>query len=53
MSAYLVVHLEVTNWDGFRAYQQGIRSTIKPFGGWVLAASPATMLEGARFSTRT
>jgi uncharacterized protein (DUF1330 family) len=49
MSAYLVVHLEVTNWDGFRAYQQGIRSTIKPFGGWVLAASPATMLEGDAF----
>jgi uncharacterized protein (DUF1330 family) len=49
MSAYLVVHLEVTNWDGFRAYQQGIRSTIKPFGGWVLAASPATMLEADAF----
>jgi len=49
MSAYLIVHVEITNWDGFRAYEQGIRSTLKPFGGWILATSPATTLEGEAF----
>lgn len=31
MSAYLIVHMEVTNWDGFRAYQQtsAARSTLR------------------------
>ncbi len=41
--------MEITNWEEFRAYQQSIRSTIKPFEGWMLAASPATMLEGDAF----
>ena len=27
-------------------HQQGVRGTIKPFGGWMLAASPRRLLDG-------
>ena len=46
MSAYVVAHVQVTNREGFTAYQKGIMRAIKPFKGWILAADPGTRLEG-------
>ncbi len=46
MAAFLVAHLQIRNPDGFRAYQRGILQTIKPYGGWILAAGPAERADG-------
>ncbi len=46
MAAFLIAHLEVQNRDAFRAYQRGILSTIKPHGGWILAAGPGVRADG-------
>ena len=47
MASYLVAHVQVQNPEAFREYERGVLRTIKPFGGWVLAAGPAEPLEGA------
>ena len=46
MSAYFIANVQITDREKFEAYQKGILHTIKPFGGWILAASPGRMLEG-------
>ena len=46
MSAYFVVSVDVHKPERFADYQKGIIKTIKPFGGWVVAAGPAERLEG-------
>ena len=46
MPAFLVAHLNVRDRDAFREYERGVMRTVKPFKGWVLAASPAVSLEG-------
>lgn len=47
MASYLIAHVQVQNPVAFREYERGVLRTIKPFGGWVLAAGPAEPLEGA------
>ena len=47
MASYLIAHVQVQNPEAFREYERGVLRTIKPFGGWVLAAGPAEPLEGA------
>lgn len=46
MTAYFIANVQVTNRDNFREYQKGILRTIKPFGGWILAADAGGALEG-------
>ena len=46
MSAYFVANVQVTDRKKFKAYQEGIIKTLKPFRGWILAAEPGTSLEG-------
>ena len=46
MPAYFVVSLDVHDRDRFSDYTRAIGKTMKPFGGWILAASPAEVLEG-------
>jgi uncharacterized protein (DUF1330 family) len=40
MSEYFVANVQVTDREKFKAYQDGIIKTIKPFKGWILAAEP-------------
>ena len=47
MASYLIAHVQVQNSESFREYERGVLRTIKPFGGWVLAAGPGEALEGA------
>ena len=46
MSEYFVANVQVTDREKFKAYQDGIIKTIKPFKGWILAAEPGTSFEG-------
>ena len=46
MACYFVVQVQVNDREKFREYEKGILRTIKPFKGWILAASPATRIEG-------
>lgn len=46
MSAYFIAHVDVKDRKAFREYERGVVRSIKPFGGWVLAASPAQRLDG-------
>ncbi|MEM9515272.1 MAG: haloalkane dehalogenase [Actinomycetota bacterium] len=46
MPAYFVVSLDVHDRQRFNTYAKGVIRTIKPHGGWILAASPAEQLEG-------
>jgi len=46
MSAYFIANVQVTDREKFKAYQDGIIQTIKPFQGWVLAAGPGAAVEG-------
>ena len=41
MTAYLVVHVDVTDEAEFGRYQQGIIRTMKPYKGWILGAGAA------------
>ena len=47
MSAFFVALVEVKNRDAFKLYARGVIRTIKPYRGWVLAASPADRADGA------
>ena len=47
MASYLIAHLNVQDREAFRAYERGVLRTVKPFGGWVLAAGPGARLEGS------
>ena len=33
--AHLIVHMEVINWEGFKAYEERIPSTSKLFEVWI------------------
>ena len=46
MPAYFVVSLDVHDHDRFREYTTAIVGTMKPYGGWILAAGGAERLEG-------
>ena len=46
MPAYFVVNVDVHDRPGFETYVKGVIRTIKPHGGWILAAGPAEQLEG-------
>ncbi len=47
MAAYVVAEQEIIEPEGFREYQKRVGSTIKQFGGKVLAAGePVEALEG-------
>ena len=46
MPAFLIAHLNVQDREAFREYERGVMRTVKPFRGWVLAASPGIGLEG-------
>jgi haloalkane dehalogenase len=46
VTAYFIANVQVTDRDNFRDYQKGILRTIKPFGGWILAADAGGALEG-------
>ena len=46
MASYLIAHLNVRDREAFREYERGVMRTIKPFGGWVLAAGAGVALEG-------
>ena len=46
MSTYFITNVQVTDREKFKAYQEGIIRTIKPFKGWVLAAGPGAAVEG-------
>ncbi|MEM1433341.1 MAG: haloalkane dehalogenase [Pseudomonadota bacterium] len=46
MTAYFVVCIEVHDRERFNDYTKAIVATMKPFGGWILAAGPAERLEG-------
>ncbi|NQY98776.1 MAG: haloalkane dehalogenase [Henriciella sp.] len=48
MPAYFVVSVNVRDRERFKAYQTGIVKTMKPFGGWILAAGPGERLEGGK-----
>ncbi len=46
MPAYFVVSVDVHDRERFDEYTTRIVGTMKPFGGWILAAGPAERLEG-------
>ncbi len=46
MPAYFVVSIDVHDESRFSEYKERIVGTMKPFGGWILAAGPAERLEG-------
>lgn len=46
MSAYFIAHVDVRDRRAFREYERGVLRTIKPYGGWVLAAAPGVPAEG-------
>ena len=46
MASYLIAHLNVKDRQAFREYERGVMRTIKPFGGWVLAAGAGVPAEG-------
>ncbi len=46
MPAYFVVSVDVHDRERFDVYVRGVLETIKPHGGWILAAGPAEQLEG-------
>ncbi len=46
MPAYFVVSVDVHDRDRFNDYTNAIIGTMKPYGGWILAAGPAERLEG-------
>ena len=53
MTAYLVVHVDVTNQDRFSEYTKGILRTIRPYKGWILAAGGAELMEESEFPLRS
>lgn len=48
MTAYFIANVDIVDRDGFQEYVTGIFRTLKPFDGWVVAASPANKLDGAK-----
>ena len=46
MPAYFVVSIDIHDRDRFNEYARRITGTMKPFGGWIIAAGPAERLEG-------
>lgn len=46
MPAYFVVSVDVHDRPKFDTYVKGVIRTIKPHGGWILAAGAADLLEG-------
>ena len=53
MTAYLVVHVDVTNQDRFSEYTTGSLRTIRPYKGWILAAGGAELMEESEFPLRS
>ena len=46
MTCYFVANVQIRDRDAFSEYQRGVVRTIKPFGGWILAAGPAERADG-------
>jgi len=46
MACYLIAQLDVNDWGTFKTYQGGVLKSLSNTSGRVLAAGPASRLEG-------
>jgi len=47
MTAYFVVELEITNWDGMKPYRDAVDATLAQYGGRFLARGGSSeLIEG-------
>jgi uncharacterized protein (DUF1330 family) len=53
MPAYVIAQLQVHNAETYREYARQVAPTVEPFGGRVLVASEAEVLEGDLPFSRT
>ena len=53
MSAYIIVHVEVTDPEVFEAYRAQVPATLAPFGGeYVVRGGAMEVLEGEQIAPR-